>query len=72
LNAPSFRGVRQQESKRFPAGRLGALFAREPPGLGPILTGLGRDFSDVSPVDGIIIGSRRQKLGVAVDVVVVE
>jgi len=26
----------------------------------------------VSPVDGIIIGARRQKLAVAVDVVVVE
>jgi transglutaminase-like putative cysteine protease len=37
-----------------------------------IVLGVGRDFSDVSPVDGIIIGSRRQKLGVAVDVVVVE
>jgi hypothetical protein len=29
---------------------------------------MGRDFSDVSPVDGIIVGSRRQKLGVKVDV----
>jgi transglutaminase-like putative cysteine protease len=37
-----------------------------------IVLGVGRDFSDVSPVDGIIAGSRRQKLGVAVDVVVVE
>jgi len=37
-----------------------------------IVLGVGRDFSDVSPVDGIIVGSRRQKLGVAVDVVVVE
>jgi transglutaminase-like putative cysteine protease len=33
---------------------------------------LGRDFSDVSPVDGIIVGSPKQKLGVAVDVVLVE
>jgi transglutaminase-like putative cysteine protease len=33
---------------------------------------MGRDFSDVSPVDGIIVGSPRQKLGVAVDVVLVE
>jgi transglutaminase-like putative cysteine protease len=33
---------------------------------------LGRDFSDVSPVDGIIVGSRKQKLGVAVDVLLVE
>jgi transglutaminase-like putative cysteine protease len=32
----------------------------------------GRDFSDVSPVDGIIVGSRKQKLGVAVDVLLVE
>jgi transglutaminase-like putative cysteine protease len=37
-----------------------------------IVLGVGRDFSDVSPVDGIIIGSRRQKLGVAVDVIAVE
>jgi transglutaminase-like putative cysteine protease len=33
---------------------------------------VGRDFSDVSPVDGIIVGSRRQKLTVAVDVLLVE
>ncbi|MBR1148989.1 transglutaminase family protein [Bradyrhizobium sp. AUGA SZCCT0431] len=33
---------------------------------------MGRDFSDVSPVDGIIVGSRKQKLAVAVDVVPVE
>jgi transglutaminase-like putative cysteine protease len=31
-----------------------------------------RDFSDVSPVDGIIVGSRKQKLNVAVDVLLVE
>jgi transglutaminase-like putative cysteine protease len=37
-----------------------------------IILGVGRDFSDVSPVDGIIVGSRRQKLNVAVDVIVVE
>jgi transglutaminase-like putative cysteine protease len=37
-----------------------------------IVLGVGRDFSDVSPVDGIIVGSPRQKLGVAVDVVAVE
>jgi transglutaminase-like putative cysteine protease len=36
-----------------------------------IILGVGRDFSDVSPVDGIIVGSPRQKLGVAVDVVLV-
>ncbi|MDB5484204.1 MAG: transglutaminase [Tardiphaga sp.] len=33
---------------------------------------IGRDFADVSPVDGVIVGSRRQKLGVAVDVLLVE
>ena len=37
-----------------------------------IILAIGRDFSDVSPVDGIIVGSRRQKLGVAVDVLLVE
>jgi len=34
-----------------------------------IILTVGRDFSDVSPVDGVIVGSPRQKLGVAVDVV---
>ena len=33
-----------------------------------IVLAVGRDFSDVSPVDGIIVGSRKQKLSVAVDV----
>ena len=37
-----------------------------------IVLAVGRDFSDVSPVDGIIVGSRRQKLTVAVDVLPVE
>lgn len=37
-----------------------------------IVLAVGRDFSDVSPVDGVIVGSPKQKLGVAVDVVVVE
>jgi transglutaminase-like putative cysteine protease len=37
-----------------------------------IVLTVGRDFSDVSPVDGVIVGSPRQKLGVAVDVVQVE
>ena len=37
-----------------------------------IVLAIGRDFSDVSPVDGIIVGSRKQKLGVAVDVMPVE
>jgi transglutaminase-like putative cysteine protease len=37
-----------------------------------IILAFGRDFSDVSPVDGIIVGSRKQKLAVAVDVLLVE
>jgi transglutaminase-like putative cysteine protease len=37
-----------------------------------IVLAIGRDFSDVSPVDGIIVGSRKQKLSVAVDVLLVE
>ncbi|MBA4034487.1 MAG: transglutaminase [Bradyrhizobium sp.] len=37
-----------------------------------IILAVGRDFSDVSPVDGIIVGSRKQKLNVAVDVLLVE
>jgi len=37
-----------------------------------IILGVGRDFSDVSPVDGIIVGSPKQKLNVAVDVILVE
>ena len=37
-----------------------------------IILAVGRGFSDVSPVDGIIVGSRKQKLAVAVDVVPVE
>jgi transglutaminase-like putative cysteine protease len=37
-----------------------------------IILAVGRDFSDVSPVDGIIVGSRKQRLGVAVDVLLVE
>jgi transglutaminase-like putative cysteine protease len=37
-----------------------------------IILAIGRDFSDVSPVDGIIVGSRKQKLHVAVDVLLVE
>jgi len=36
-----------------------------------IILGVGRDFSDVSPVDGIIVGSPKQKLSVAVDVMLV-
>lgn len=37
-----------------------------------IILAVGRDFSDVSPVDGIIVGSRKQKLSVAVDVLPVD
>ncbi len=37
-----------------------------------IILAVGRDFSDVSPIDGIIVGSRKQKLAVAVDVLLVE
>jgi transglutaminase-like putative cysteine protease len=37
-----------------------------------IILAVGRDFSDVSPVDGIIVGSPKQKLNVAVDVLLVE
>ena len=37
-----------------------------------IVLAKGRDFSDVSPVDGIIVGSREQKIAVAVDVLLVE
>jgi transglutaminase-like putative cysteine protease len=37
-----------------------------------IILGVGRDFADVSPIDGIIVGSRKQKLNVAVDVILVE
>ena len=36
-----------------------------------IVLAMGRDFSDVSPVDGIIVGSPKQKLNVAVDVLLV-
>jgi len=37
-----------------------------------IIIAIGRDFSDVSPVDGIIAGSPKQKLNVAVDVLLAE
>jgi transglutaminase-like putative cysteine protease len=37
-----------------------------------IILSVGRDFSDVSPIDGIIVGSPKQKLNVAVDVLLVE
>ncbi|RED31896.1 transglutaminase-like putative cysteine protease [Rhodopseudomonas thermotolerans] len=41
-------------------------------GTDHIVLATGRDFSDVSPVDGVIVGSRRQKLSVAVDVIPIE
>jgi transglutaminase-like putative cysteine protease len=37
-----------------------------------IILAIGRDFADVSPVDGVIVGARKQKLNVAVDVLLVE
>jgi transglutaminase-like putative cysteine protease len=37
-----------------------------------IVLAIGRDFSDVSPVDGVIVGARKQKLAVAVDVLLLE
>jgi transglutaminase-like putative cysteine protease len=37
-----------------------------------IILAKGRDFSDVSPVDGIVVGSREQKIAVGVDVLLVE
>jgi len=37
-----------------------------------IILATGRDFADVSPVDGVIVGSRKQKLRVEVDVTPVQ
>ena len=37
-----------------------------------VVLAVGRDYTDVSPVDGVIVGSRKQKLTVEVDVVPVE
>ena len=37
-----------------------------------IVLAMGRDFADVSPVDGVIVGSRKQKLRVEVDVTPVQ
>ncbi len=34
-----------------------------------VILAVGRDYTDVSPVDGVIVGSRKQKLAVAVDVI---
>jgi len=37
-----------------------------------VVLAVGRDYTDVSPVDGVIVGSRKQKLTVEVDVVPIE
>ena len=37
-----------------------------------VVLAIGRDYTDVSPVDGVIVGSRKQKLTVEVDVIPVE
>lgn len=37
-----------------------------------VVLAVGRDYTDVSPVDGVIVGSRKQKLTVEVDVVPAE
>ncbi len=37
-----------------------------------IISGVGRDYADVSPIDGVLLGLTRQKLKVAVDVIPVE
>lgn len=34
-----------------------------------IVVAIGRDYADVSPIDGVIVGAGRQTLGVAVDIV---
>ena len=34
-----------------------------------IVTALGRDYADVAPVDGVVIGPGSQKIGIAVDVI---
>ena len=34
-----------------------------------IVTAFGRDYADVAPLDGVVIGPGTQKVGVAVDVV---
>ena len=34
-----------------------------------IVTAFGRDYTDVAPLDGVVIGPGTQKVGVAVDVV---
>jgi len=38
-------------------------------GTDHVVLAVGRDYTDVSPVDGVIVGSRKQKLTVAVDVI---
>ncbi|HEY5793891.1 MAG TPA: transglutaminase family protein, partial [Bosea sp. (in: a-proteobacteria)] len=34
-----------------------------------IVTAFGRDYADVSPLDGVVIGPGSQKIGIAVDVI---
>lgn len=34
-----------------------------------IVTGFGRDYADVSPLDGVLVGPGSQKIGIAVDVI---
>ena len=41
-------------------------------GDGHILVALGRDYTDVSPIDGVLLGLTKQKLKVAVDVIPVD
>ncbi len=33
-----------------------------------IVVAIGRDYADVSPIDGVIVGAGRQALGVSVDI----
>jgi transglutaminase-like putative cysteine protease len=33
-----------------------------------IVVAIGRDYADVAPIDGVIVGAGRQTLGVAVDI----
>ena len=37
-----------------------------------IVTAIGRDYADVSPLDGVIVGPGTQKVGVAVDVIPIQ
>ncbi len=37
-----------------------------------IVTAIGRDYADISPIDGIFLGRRSQEIDVSVDVAPVE